>query len=123
MLGDDFLSGLSLPTMPCLVGCNESKNTNLPSTVSHVERLHLFPNEPQMMGLASETTVQQIRILTEVSIVTLITYCTCHFTIMYNYTYVVMCGRIENTATNNLGKIHAVRAISTSCGKTGQKQV
>ena len=67
VLGDDFLSGLSLPVMPCLVGGNGSKNTSLPSTVSHVQRLHLYPNEPQMMGLASETTVHQIRVLTEVS--------------------------------------------------------
>ena len=69
MLGDDFLSGLALPTMPCLVGGNESK---IPSTVSHVEKLHLFPNEPQMMGLASETTVQQLRILTEVILLLLL---------------------------------------------------
>ena len=67
MLGDDFLSGLSLPTLPCLVGGMGSKVANLPSSVSHVEKLHLFPNEPLMMGLAPDTTVQQIRILTEVN--------------------------------------------------------
>jgi hypothetical protein len=65
VLGDDFLSGLSLPTLPCLVGGMGSKVANLPSSVSHVEKVHLFPNEPVMMGLAPDTTVQQIRILTE----------------------------------------------------------
>ena len=66
MLGDDFLSGLSLSTLPCLVGGMGSKIANLPSNVSHVEKVHLFSNEPLMMGLAPDTTVQQIRILTEV---------------------------------------------------------
>ena len=67
VLGDDFLSTLCLPTLPCLVGGVGSKVANLPSSVSHVEKLHLYPNEPLMMGLAPDTTVQQIRILTEVN--------------------------------------------------------
>ena len=62
MLGDDFLSGLDLPTLPCLVGGLRPQV----ASVSHVEKLQLYPNEPQMMGLSPDTTVHQIRILTEV---------------------------------------------------------
>ena len=69
------------------MGGTESKFANLPLIVSHVEKLHLCPNEPKMMGLASDTTVQKIRVLTEVSKVFLYIYvgymhinvCTCTF--------------------------------------------
>ena len=73
MLGDDFLSGLELPTLPCLVGGLRPQV----ASIGRMERLHLLPNEPLMMGLAPDTTMHQIRILTEVGVCVCVCVCTC----------------------------------------------
>ena len=67
MLGDNFLSDLSLPTLPCLVGDMRAKSSDLPSSISQVQRLDLHPNAPLMMGLSPDSTVEQIRVISAVN--------------------------------------------------------
>ncbi len=77
VIGEDFLSDLDLHTIHCLVGGHASKLASRPSSLSNVARLNLYPEDSLVSGLNPDTTVHQIRIITEVCVCACVRVYTC----------------------------------------------